>query len=201
MCIRDRYKKGLPKARNKLTDEMWNKYIYHKDEDRFIGAIFATVYTAVGTLRAAEHKQYNLKRKEKRDLSSDQTMFGRVFTYVMQAVSYTHLDVYKRQILHRLIDSLALAGGSIEEIREAWAELGKLYSDRIMRPQDAIKAWQKVFEINKKDFRALDALEALFNQESQWEDAVNVIEKRVKLLDKDSQKIAELLKICLLYTS
>ena len=99
------------------------------------------------------------------------------------------------EILHRLIDSLALAGGSIEEIREAWAELGKLYSDRIMRPQDAIKAWQKVFEINKKDFRALDALEALFNQESQWEDAVNVIEKRVKLLDKDSQKIAELLKI------
>ena len=77
----------------------------------------------------------------------------------------------------------------------------RLYSDRIMRPQDAIKAWQKVFEINKKDFRALDALEALFNQESQWEDAVNVIEKRVKLLDKDSQKIAELLKICLLYTS
>ena len=60
----EQYKKGLPKARNKLTDEMWAKYIYHKDEDRFIGAIFATVYSAVGNLRAAEHKQYGLKRKE-----------------------------------------------------------------------------------------------------------------------------------------
>ena len=41
----------------------------------------------VGNLRGAEHKQFNLKRKEKRDLSSDQTMFGRVFTYVMQVLN------------------------------------------------------------------------------------------------------------------
>lgn len=99
------------------------------------------------------------------------------------------------EILHRLVDSLALVGGNVEEIREAWAELGKLYADRIMRPQEAIKAWNKVFEYNKRDFRALDALEVLHGQEGQWEDTVNVVEKRVKLLEKDSQKIAELLKI------
>ena len=96
--------------------------------------------------------------------------------------------------LHRLIDAGQLQGMGVEEIREAYAELGKLYSDQLMKPQDAIDSWRKVFEYNKQDFRALDALEQLFTQEARWEEAVDVIEKRIKLLKTDGEKVAELLK-------
>ena len=99
------------------------------------------------------------------------------------------------ETLHRLIEAGQLSNMSIDEIREAYAELGKLYAEQLMRPEDAIASWRKVFEYNKKDFRALAALETLFNQEARWEDAVDVIEKRVKLLEKSDEKIAELIKV------
>ncbi len=96
--------------------------------------------------------------------------------------------------LHRLIEAGQLQNMSIEEIREAYAELGKLYAEQLMRPNDAIDSWRKVFEYNKKDFRALAALEKLFGEEARWEDAVDVIEKRIKLLDSPADKISELIK-------
>jgi hypothetical protein len=84
----EQYKsKGLVRAKAKLTDEMWAKYLYHPDEDRFVGNIYAAVYMAVGMMKSAEHKQYNLKRKERRDLATDQAMFSKVFTYVMQVLN------------------------------------------------------------------------------------------------------------------
>src|SRR5579871_2517140 len=76
--------KGLVRAKARLTDEMWAKYVYHPDEDRFIGNIFAAVYQAVGMMKSDEHKRFGLKRKERRDLASEQTLFSKVFTYVSQ---------------------------------------------------------------------------------------------------------------------
>ena len=74
----EQYKsKGLVRAKAKLTDEMWAKYLYHPDEDRFVGNIYAAVYMAVGMMKSGEHKQYNLKRKERRDLATDQAMFSK----------------------------------------------------------------------------------------------------------------------------
>ena len=40
----------------------------------------------------------------------------------------------------------------------------------------------------------LAALEKLFGEEARWEDAVDVIEKRIKLLDSPADKISELIK-------
>ena len=50
----------------RLTDEMWAKNLFHPDEDRFIGAIFAAVWQAVALLKSGEHKQFQLKRKVRR---------------------------------------------------------------------------------------------------------------------------------------
>lgn len=97
--------------------------------------------------------------------------------------------------LHRLIEAGQLSNMGVDEIREAYAELGKLYAEQLMRPTDAIESWRKVFEYNKKDFRALKALEDLFMEEARWEDAVDVIEKRVKILENPGDKISELLKV------
>src|SRR5262249_31419795 len=36
--------KGFVRARSRLTDEMWVKDVFHPEEDRYIGAIFAAFY-------------------------------------------------------------------------------------------------------------------------------------------------------------
>ncbi|MCS6914793.1 MAG: tetratricopeptide repeat protein [Myxococcales bacterium] len=94
----EQYKpKGLVRAKARLTDEMWNKYVYHPDEDRFIGNIFAAVYQAVALMKSGEHKQFGLKRKERRDLATDQALFSKVFTYVSQVLNIAQIpEVYFR---------------------------------------------------------------------------------------------------------
>jgi hypothetical protein len=75
---------------------MWVKEIFHPEEDRYIGAIFAAVYQAVALLKSGEHKQFNLKRKEKRDLATDQALFSKVFNYVTQVLNVIQPEVYFR---------------------------------------------------------------------------------------------------------
>jgi tetratricopeptide (TPR) repeat protein len=93
----EQYKaKGFVRARSRLSDEVWAKNVFHPDEDRYIGAIFAAVYQAIALRMAGEHKQFGLKRKEKRDLASDQTQFAKVFNYVSSALNITPPEVYFR---------------------------------------------------------------------------------------------------------
>jgi hypothetical protein len=93
----DQYKqKGSVRAKARLTDEMWAKNVFHKDEDTAIGAIFAAVWQAVALTKSGEHKQFGLKRKERRDLSTDQATFSKVFTYVTQVLNLQLPEVYFR---------------------------------------------------------------------------------------------------------
>ena len=96
--------------------------------------------------------------------------------------------------LVRLIDAGSLSNMEPEEIKESYAELGALYGEHLLRPQDAIDAWNKVLSHDGKDFRAMAALENLFTQEARWEECVEILEKRAKVLPGTPEKIAELLK-------
>jgi hypothetical protein len=88
--------KGFVRARGRITEEMFAKNVYHPDEDPYIGSIFAAVYQAVALLKSGEHKQFGLKRKDKRDLLSDQTLFAKVFNYVTQVLGVPPPEVYFR---------------------------------------------------------------------------------------------------------
>ncbi|HEY2747043.1 MAG TPA: hypothetical protein VGL86_20615 [Polyangia bacterium] len=97
MAFYEQYKqKGFVRAKARLTDEMWAKNLFHPEEDRFIGAIFAAVWQAVALLKSGEHKQFGLKRKDKRDLSTDQAVFSKVFNYVTQVLNISPPEVYFR---------------------------------------------------------------------------------------------------------
>lgn len=97
MQFYEQYKqKGFVRAKARLTDEMWAKNLFHPEEDRFIGAIFAAVWQAVALLKSGEHKQFGLKRKDKRDLSTDQAVFSKVFNYVTQVLNISPPEVYFR---------------------------------------------------------------------------------------------------------
>ncbi len=93
----EQYKqKGFVRAKQRLTDEMWAKNLYHPDEDRYIGAIFAAVWQAVALLKSGEHKQFGLKRKDKLDLATHQALFSKVFAYVAQVLNVMLPEVYLR---------------------------------------------------------------------------------------------------------
>jgi tetratricopeptide (TPR) repeat protein len=88
--------KGFVRAKARLTDEMWAKNVFHQEEDRYVGAVFAAVWQGVALLKSGEHKQFGLKRKEKRDLQTDQALFSKVFNYVTQVLNLQQPEVYFR---------------------------------------------------------------------------------------------------------
>ncbi len=88
--------RGLARARGRLSDELWANSLRHPDEDLYISAVFAAIWQAVAGIRAVEHKQVGLKRKERRDLSTDQTLFAKVFTYSAQVLTSSQVEVYFR---------------------------------------------------------------------------------------------------------
>ncbi len=84
----EQYKpRGFARARQRLTDELWWKCIFHPDEDRFIGAILGALWHPVGTMIAQPHKMFDLKRKDKVDLATSQLLFGKVFYYAQQVLN------------------------------------------------------------------------------------------------------------------
>jgi tetratricopeptide (TPR) repeat protein len=93
----EQYKpKGFARARARLTEDLWQKNIYHPDEDRYISHVFATVSHAVAAAKAVEHKAYGLKRKDKRDVATDQLLFSKVFNYVNQVLGVPQPELYLR---------------------------------------------------------------------------------------------------------
>jgi tetratricopeptide (TPR) repeat protein len=97
MQFYEQYKqKGFVRAKSRLTDEMWHKNVFHAEEDRYISNVFAAVYQAVALLKAGEHKQFGLKRKDRRDLATDQALFSKVFNYVTQVLNLNQPEVYFR---------------------------------------------------------------------------------------------------------
>jgi tetratricopeptide (TPR) repeat protein len=88
--------KGFIRAKSRMTDELWNRYVFHPEQDRFIGAIFACVARTVASMTARPHKQFGLKRKERRDLATDQLLFSKVFNYVTSVLNVPQTELYLR---------------------------------------------------------------------------------------------------------
>jgi tetratricopeptide (TPR) repeat protein len=88
--------KGFTRARARLTEELWQRNIYHPDEDRFVSHIFASVSMAVAAAYAKEHKDWGLKRKDKRDVPNDQLLFSKVFSYLVQVMGVPQPELYLR---------------------------------------------------------------------------------------------------------
>ncbi len=72
---------GVVRARARLTEEVWQKQIYHPDEDRTLSQILATLSPAVSSARAQTMKDLGLKRKQRRDVATDQSMPCKVLAY------------------------------------------------------------------------------------------------------------------------
>ena len=93
----EQYKpKNFARAKARLTEELWQRNIYHPDEDRFISHVLAAVSQSVAAIRAREHKDWGLKRKDRRDPATDQLLFSKVFNYVSQVLAVPQPELYLR---------------------------------------------------------------------------------------------------------
>jgi tetratricopeptide (TPR) repeat protein len=88
--------KGMPRARARLTDDLWNRGVFHSDQDRYIGSIFATIQAGVAVDRSKPHKDFGLKRKDKHDLATSQVLFPKIFGYALQVLGVPQPELYLR---------------------------------------------------------------------------------------------------------
>ncbi len=89
--------KGLARVKSRLTEENWQKHLFHPNEDRFISLVLANISQTVIAIRAQEHREYGIKRKDRRDLATDQLMVSRVFVYASQVLGVSMPELYLRQ--------------------------------------------------------------------------------------------------------
>jgi tetratricopeptide (TPR) repeat protein len=99
------------------------------------------------------------------------------------------------QTLHRILEVGQLSGEvPEEEMVELYAQLGELEGDTLGRTGEAVEAWQRVLALAPGDFRALGALESLFTREGQWEQCIDVLERKAEAQDDPRDRIATLLQ-------
>ena len=90
----EQYKpRGLVKAKNMMSNDTWGKLV-HADENRYISAIFAACWQGVAAMKAFPHKDFGIKRKDKRQLQGDQLMFSKLFYYVAQVLNVPLPEVF-----------------------------------------------------------------------------------------------------------
>jgi tetratricopeptide (TPR) repeat protein len=90
----EQYKpRGLVKAKNVMSPDTWSKLI-HPDENRYISAIFGACWQGVAAMKAFPHKDFGVKRKDRRQLPGDPLMFSKLFYYVAQVLNVPLPEVF-----------------------------------------------------------------------------------------------------------
>ncbi|HEY6474967.1 MAG TPA: hypothetical protein VI456_00195, partial [Polyangia bacterium] len=85
---------GVVRAHARLTEEVWQKQIYHPEEDRALSQILATLAPAVATARARPFKDTGLKKKQRRELASDPSLPCKVLAYGAAVLGVTPPEIY-----------------------------------------------------------------------------------------------------------
>ncbi|NVB84939.1 MAG: tetratricopeptide repeat protein [Kofleriaceae bacterium] len=90
----EQYKpRGLVKAKNMMSPETWGKLV-HPDENRYISAIMSAAWQGVAAMKAFPHKDFGIKRKDRRQLQGDPLMFSKLFYYVAQVLNVPLPEVF-----------------------------------------------------------------------------------------------------------
>ncbi len=99
--------------------------------------------------------------------------------------------------LHQQVDRAA-ALLDAEELKALFRELGRTYGDRLAQPYDAAEAWRKLLEV-EADLEALDALEAIYREQEQPVDVIDVKMRRADALADVPARIEELRGVAALW--
>lgn len=94
----EQYKpKGLPRAKARVSEEMWRRFIFHKDEDWFMSQIMGAISEAVLRAKLVDMKVYGLRRKDARDVTSDSLLFSKSFNSATAMLNVQPPAVFLRE--------------------------------------------------------------------------------------------------------
>lgn len=94
-ALYDQYRsRGVIRARGRLNEELWQRFIYHPDEDRGVSQLLATVTPAVSLARAKPAKEVGLKKKQRHDVLSDPSVPCRALAYGVSVLGVAAPEVY-----------------------------------------------------------------------------------------------------------
>jgi golgin subfamily B member 1 len=82
------------RAQARMTEELWQRSLCHPDQDRLLSQILATVSPAVAAARARPHKDWGLRRKQRRDVAADPTPFCQALAYASGVLGVPLPEVY-----------------------------------------------------------------------------------------------------------
>jgi tetratricopeptide (TPR) repeat protein len=86
--------RGVVRAHGRLTEELWQRLVYHPDEDRALSQLLATLSPAVSLARAKAPKELGLKKKHQHDVLKDPSVICRALAYAVGVLGVPVPDVY-----------------------------------------------------------------------------------------------------------
>jgi golgin subfamily B member 1 len=86
--------RGVIRAHGRLNEELWQRLLYHPDEDRLLSQLLGTLSPAVSVARAKLPKDLGLKRRQQRNVLTDQTVVCKAFAYGIQVFGLATPDMY-----------------------------------------------------------------------------------------------------------
>jgi len=101
---------------------------------------------------------------------------------------YACRELYRRtgqyeQLVSSIERIIMLATAEAEELKELYIQLGQIQGDLLGRTEDAIRAWTAVLELEPSNGLALDSLERLYSDDANWEACVDILDRKVQVLE------------------
>jgi tetratricopeptide (TPR) repeat protein len=103
--------RGVIRAHGRLTEDLWQRLLYHPDEDRGITQMLAALSPTIASARAKLPKDLGLKRKHQRNVLTDSTVVCKALAYGCQVFGAPPPDVYLVPDAPGDIDVLNVKGG------------------------------------------------------------------------------------------
>jgi len=86
--------RGVIRAHGRLNEDLWQRLLYHPDEDRGLSQMLGTLCPALALARARAPRDIGLRRKQQRDVSSDPSMICKAFAYASAVFGVPPPEVY-----------------------------------------------------------------------------------------------------------
>lgn len=73
------------------------------------------------------------------------------------------------------------------QLLELYAKAGRIQGEYLMQPEQSIQAWHRVLDLDPGNREALAALEDLYSQQARWSEAIEVLERKSRVVEGDER--------------
>jgi tetratricopeptide (TPR) repeat protein len=86
--------RAVLRAHGRLSEDLWQRLLYHPDEDRGLSQMLATLSPALALLRARAPRDIGLRRKQLRDVNNDPSVVCKAFAYASAVFGAPPPEIY-----------------------------------------------------------------------------------------------------------